>query len=617
MPREQYSRANQRKQTTNYYLTYDSIITFYKNAPRFLCALLECSYGGGQNRVFAQDAEVTDVLTAEDFKLGGYNNYSFTSSNGVTYCLYQAMKSTDGIIQINGKKNSYFAVTNAPVGYMVKSVTVDFRESTKTNILVHGDNSAYAAENATHQGTELKQGLNFDDKSYTFETEYPYFALYTKGKNAVYIKSITVVWNTTGGGGSVETVAAPEINPASQKFSKAFDATITGAEGTTLKYTLDGTDPANSQTATVVKAATATVNIPAQTTTLKAIALKGDLVSQVAEAVYTYRAPSENDGTFAKPYTVEEFVELVELVKPQPTQDVWVKGTILGFMENGGYNPNPSSNENTNVCIGTTDGRVYMGVKLEKGSIFRELGLNKKVGTELMVKGKYTEDYFLKPGMKNEPTYLYIADPTQALASINVKTTEGYATYYNDKLGVTIPEGIDAKCGVITDVNNGALTIDYRYAAGAEIHAGNAVLVKAGKAMQIPLIVSKHTSNVIAENMLKGQATTGDFIADPDYKYYKLAYNNYSTKEGLGFYFGVENGGAFTVPAGMAYLAVPRSMAVKCFLLDGSATGIEGIEAGQTAEAVKTVYTLDGRKVEAQKLPKGIYIVNGKKVIVK
>lgn len=567
---------------------------------------------GGQNRVFAQGAEVTDVLTTKDFKLGSYNNYSFTSSNGVTYCLFQAMKSNEGIIQINGKKKSYFAVTNVPAGYTVKSVMVDFKDDkSKTTFSVFGNNSAYPTSNATHQGTELKKGLKFADNSYTFEAAYPYFALYTVGSNAVYINSITVVWNTTGGGGSVETVAVPAINPASQKFSEAFDATITGAEGTTLKYTLDGSDPATSQTATAVEAATATVNIPAQTTTLKAIALKGDLVSQVAEAVYTYCAPSENDGTFAKPYTVEEFVEF------QPTQDVWVKGTILGFMENGGYNPNPSSNENTNVCIGTTDGRVYMGVKLEKGSIFRELGLNKKVGTELMVKGKYTEDYFLKPGMKNEPTYLYIADPTQALASINVKTTEGYATYYNDKLGVTIPEGIDAKCGVITDVNNGALTIDYRYAAGAEILAGNAVLVKAGKAMQIPLIVSNHTKEVVAENMLKGQATTGEFTADPDYKYYKLAYNNFNTKEGLGFYFGAENGGAFTVPAGMAYLAVPRSMAVKCFLLDGSATGIEGIEAGQTAEAVKTVYTLDGRKVEAQKLPKGIYIVNGKKVIVK
>lgn len=582
------------------------------------CVLCLSAVMGGQNRVFAQGAEVTDVLTTKDFKLGSYNNYSFTSSNGVTYCLFQAMKSNEGIIQINGKKKSYFAVTNVPAGYTVKSVMVDFKDDkSKTTFSVFGNNSAYPTSNATHQGTELKKGLKFADNSYTFEAAYPYFALYTVGSNAVYINSITVVWNTTGGGGSVETVAAPEINPASQKFSKAFDATITGAEGTTLKYTLDGTDPANSQTATVVKAATATVNIPAQTTTLKAIALKGDLVSQVAEAVYTYRAPSDNDGTFAKPYTVEEFVELAELAELEGrpfTQDVWVKGTILGEIDNG--NIDESFPHCFNVCIGTKQGEK-MAIKLDNDSNFREFDYTQKIGAELMAYGKYTEEYNGTFGMKKEPTYLYIADPTQALASINVKTTEGYATYYNDNLGVTIPEGIDAKCGVITDVNNGALTIDYRYVSGTKIPAGNAVLVKAGKAMQIPLIVSKHTKEVVAENMLKGQATTGKFTADPDYKYYKLAYNNYSTKEGLGFYFGVENGGAFTVPAGMAYLAVPRSMAVKCFLLDGSATGIEGIEAGQTAEAVKTVYTLDGRKVEAQKLPKGIYIVNGKKVIVK
>lgn len=573
------------------------------------CVLCLSAVMGGQNRVFAQGAEVTDVLTAKDFKLGSYNNYSFTSSNGVTYCLFQAMKSNEGIIQINGKKKSYFAVTNVPAGYTVKSVMVDFKDDkSKTTFSVFGNNSAYPTSNATHQGTELKKGLKFADNSYTFEAAYPYFALYTVGSNAVYINSITVVWNTTGGGGSVETVAVPAINPASQKFSEAFDATITGAEGTTLKYTLDGSDPATSQTTTAVEAATATVNIPAQTTTLKAIALKGDLVSQVAEAVYTYRAPSENDGTFAKPYTVEEFVEFL------PTQDVWVEGTILGEIDRG--NIDESFPYCYNVCIGTKQGEK-MAIKLDNNSNFREFDYTQKIGAELMAYGHFKKKYNGTFGMSDEPTYLYIADPTQALASINVKATEGYATYYNDNLGVTIPEGIDAKCGVITDVNNGALTIDYRYAAGAEIPAGNAVLVKAGKAMQIPLIVSKHTSNVIAENMLKGQATTGDFIADPDYKYYKLAYNNFNTKEGLGFYFGAENGGAFTVPAGMAYLAVPRSMAVKCFLLDGSATGIEGIEAGQTAEAVKTVYTLDGRKVEAQKLPKGIYIVNGKKVIVK
>ena len=612
MPREQYSRANQRKQTTNYYLTYDSIITFYKNAPRFLCALLECSYGGGQNRVFAQDAEVTDVLTAEDFGLvASYKPAHYVSPESGASYYFNFAYLQGGSIQLNydKKKNRfcYFAVTNVKEGHTVKSLKLEFETQSKASLKVFSDAVPYKEDTPDPKGTLVMEGIT-NTVTVDFDGTKPYFAFYTVKSGAIKLKSITVVWNTTGGGGSVETVVVPAINPASQKFSEAFDATITGAEGTTLKYTLDGSDPATSQTATAVEAATATVNIPAQTTTLKAIALKGDLVSQVAEAVYTYRAPSENDGTFAKPYTVEEFVEF------RPTQDVWVKGTILGEIDRG--NIDESFPYCYNVCIGTKQGEK-MAIKLDNNSNFREFDYTQKIGAELMAYGKYTEEYNGTFGMKNEPTYLYIADPTQALASINVKTTEGYATYYNDNLGVTIPEGIDAKCGVITDVNNGALTIDYRYAAGAEIPAGNAVLVKAGKAMQIPLIVSKHTKEVVAENMLKGQATTGKFTADPDYKYYKLAYNNYSTKEGLGFYFGVENGGAFTVPAGMAYLAVPRSMAVKCFLLDGSATGIEGIEAGQTAEAVKTVYTLDGRKVEAQKLPKGIYIVNGKKVIVK
>lgn len=579
------------------------------------CVLCLSAVMGGQNRVFAQGAEVTDVLTAEKCGLAGntYVKKEYTSGQ-VTYILNDVMKGSQtpnkGTFQLNSKKekHSYIAVKSIGNGYTVKSVTIEVNNA-NGSLQILGAQDPYAKGNQQPVGTSLKNDIK-ETITYNFEGSYPYFEIYANEKTgAVYINSITVVWNTTGGGGSVETVAAPAINPASQNFTKAFDATITGAEGTTLKYTLDGSDPATSQTATAVEAATATVKIPAQTTTLKAIALKGDLVSQEAEAVYTYRAPSKNDGTFAKPYTVEEFKFW------KPTQEVWVVGEILGNAANGENNFNPNDTKNTNVCIGTAENNMPVKLAVDE---FRALNLYAKKKAVLMVKGA-KGIYFNRTGIE-DPTYLYIADPTQALASINVKTTEGYATYYNDKLGVTIPEGIDAKCGVITDVNNGALTIDYRYAAGTKkIPAGNAVLVKAGKAMQIPLIVSKHTKEkeVVAENMLKGQATTGEFTADPDYKYYKLAYNNFNTKEGLGFYFGAENGGAFTVPAGMAYLAVPRSMAVKCFLLDGSATGIEGIEAGQTAEAVKTVYTLDGRKVEAQKLPKGIYIVNGKKVIVK
>lgn len=127
MLREQYSRANQRKQTTNYYFTYDSIITFYKNAPRFLCALLECSYGG-QNRVFAQGAEVTDVLTAEKCGINSYDKYEYTSDQ-VTYILNDVMKATGqfaGTFQLNSKKrHSYIAVKSIGNGYTVKSVTIE------------------------------------------------------------------------------------------------------------------------------------------------------------------------------------------------------------------------------------------------------------------------------------------------------------------------------------------------------------------------------------------------------------------------------------------------------------------------------------------------------------
>lgn len=331
------------------------------------------------------------------------------------------MNGNGDVIQVNGKYKSYFAVTNAPAGYTVKSVTVNFQKSSKTTFSVYGQQQAYPEADATHKGDELKKGISLNDKSYEFTASYPYFALYTVGSNAVYINDITVVWTTAGG--SVETVAAPTINPASQKFSEAFDATITGAEGTTLKYTLDGTDPTTSETAKAVQAATATVNIPAATTTLKAIALKGDLVSRVAEAVYTYRAPSDNDGSFAKPYTAEEFADL----KPQ---NVWVKGTVLGEIKNGSIG---DFADFFNVTIGTEQG-VHIALKLDKDSNFRNIDWQNKIGAELMAFGSYTKDYNGTKGMANEPEYLYIADPANALALIDVKTTEGYATYFNDQV---------------------------------------------------------------------------------------------------------------------------------------------------------------------------------------
>lgn len=98
------------------------------------------------------------------------------------------------------------------------------------------------------------------------------------------------------------------------------------------------------------------------------------------------------------------------------------------------------------------------------------------------------------------------------------------------------------------------------------------------------------------------------------FKFYKLAYDNYTEKTGLGFYWGAAEGGAFTVKPGLAYLAVPQAQAanVKGFSFDGTQTGINGVEA---TTAKGAIYNLNGQRVE--KAQHGIYIQNGKKFIVK
>lgn len=164
---------------------------------------------------------------------------------------------------------------------------------------------------------------------------------------------------------------------------------------------------------------------------------------------------------------------------------------------------------------------------------------------------------------------------------------------------------------------------------GAEVFTvnveGENIVLNEVASKQVPAntgVLVKSTANAVTVTRLESApAIEGTNLLKPasekmteGFKFYKLAYDNYTEKTGLGFYWGAAEGGAFTVKPGLAYLAVPQAQAanVKGFSFDGTQTSINGVEA---TTAKGAIYNLNGQRVE--KAQRGIYIQNGKKFIVK
>ena len=165
--------------------------------------------------------------------------------------------------------------------------------------------------------------------------------------------------------------------------------------------------------------------------------------------------------------------------------------------------------------------------------------------------------------------------------------------------------------------------------AGADVFTvnveGKNIVLNEVESKQVPantgVLLKSAQNNVIVTRLESAPAIEGTNLLKPasekmteGFKFYKLAYDNFTEKTGLGFYWGAAEGGAFTVKPGLAYLAVPQAQAanVKGFSFDGTQTGINGVEA---TTAKGAIYNLNGQRVE--KAQRGIYIQNGKKFVVK
>lgn len=202
--------------------------------------------------------------------------------------------------------------------------------------------------------------------------------------------------------------------------------------------------------------------------------------------------------------------------------------------------------------------------------------------------------------------YATIVDLSNVIVGEVVTVSDaGYATYYND-FAYTMPEGLEGK--ILTKTAEG-ITSTTVFSEGDVVPANAPLLIKGAKGTYTLTSTTEEANADLTGNLLHGSnggTTTG---ATGNEKYYILG----NGKNGLGWYWGATNGAAFTLGAGKCYLVVDPSTtseAKSFFAIEGDEEdAIMSVEN----KANNTIYDLQGRRVNGSQ--KGLYIINGKKVI--
>ena len=209
----------------------------------------------------------------------------------------------------------------------------------------------------------------------------------------------------------------------------------------------------------------------------------------------------------------------------------------------------------------------------------------------------------------------------QKVTDLAISTlTNGYATFVTD-VPYVMPKGA---CGYAVTVapQAGVITKTEAYTEGQKVPAQTALLIGGTSGTNYyPAVLKEDVAATYSgENYMEGRRTAEGYTNTQKgvaVFYYKLALNSASKP---GFYYGAADGAAFqlTKPT-TAYLAVPQSITpVNGYLIDfdGEETGISTI-APTNGNADGAIYNLNGILITQtlRNLPKGVYIVNGKKVI--
>lgn len=254
---------------------------------------------------------------------------------------------------------------------------------------------------------------------------------------------------------------------------------------------------------------------------------------------------------------------------------------------------------------------------LAKNSNYIINNLNNQTVSIFCVASNSDSDYSTNNLEIGSISVTYVGEGTVSVASACTDGTKYYSTYSNSHAFV-VPNGLTVS---EIAVDNGKLIVS-DYKKGDIVPANTGVMVSSEtygtKSINFTGVIS--TSVLGSSNCLRPSGDAGItaaemLSADGGCKFYRLTMHNGTQ---IGYWWGAADGGAFSVAANKAYLAVPEDELTSRsgFSLFGEETAIgQLLSDSQTSEKTLDCYDLQGRKVTNSKLQKGLYIVNGRKVI--
>ena len=569
------------------------------------------------------------------------------TENTIKNFTFTPTSSAEGEVVINWKN-----VGNKSTGIKIKSITINYTSSSEPV-----DPTAVAAPIFSESSKSfsdkfeltLTKGNNAEMILYTTDgTEPSYIPLngeeYTAPISIAHTTTVkAIALSNEGKESKVVTneykleLPAPVLSVSSKDFSEAFDVEIstpaTAAEG--ILYTLDGSTPSwdNNSTDTYTDA----IKISA-TTTLKAVSYTQNgsdyEYSPVATATYTWAEPSsviwsedfsgfENKAVPTKgenaTYKCKDgksktmiYTEKLaggtspELLINQSGGSFSATISDLKGCKNGMILSFKSNKPNLNVTISN----ATQLSKVVDGDVITYIFALNDATSPIVVK-------FENPYSSNARIDDIELSKYEKISSFNI-TDAGYATYYTSD-AYAMPKGITGY--TITDNNGSELTMKEAYTEGETVPAQTALVLK-GEAGKYSFLPTTSTEITPADNKLHGSDVAAETHVDgTNVKYYKLSYD--SKGANLGFYWGAENGAAFTNGAHKAYLALDGTTLLSqkqgfsfADLMNGLTTSINQANAANAAK--QSIFDINGRRVNSWNgAAKGIYIVNGQKVLVK